>query len=96
MMRFLAEREHKSNTLERMKNYIFTSHVFNLKFKREVPGVLGRTSQDFCLAGWWKFRTKLPMWRESMKLPDYRRRKRIGPKTDLTVFLAYGTKEAED
>ena len=36
------------------------------------------------------------MWRESMKLPDYRRRKRIGPKTDLTVFLAYGTKEAEE
>jgi len=28
-----------------------------LKFKWEVPGVLGRTSQDFCLAGWWKFRT---------------------------------------
>ena len=28
------------------------------------------------------------MWKESVKLPDYRR-KRIGPKTDLTVFLAY-------
>ena len=67
---------------------IFSLHCIYLEVQVGSPR---GSRQDIprLLSSWLvKFRTKLPMWKESVKLPDYRR-KRIGPKTDLTVFLAY-------